>query len=105
MVSLVERYAKRIAGVLSCFDRLLITGTLPGICYSEGMASYLAANGVRIFDYPRFVEPMRDEIRANAEQMAREKTTLKLNTSARPGPSVKKTGSKKFSTKGVTIPA
>ncbi len=72
MVSLVERYAKQIAGVLSCFDRIAITGTLPGICYADGTAGYLAANGVRIFDYPRFVEPMRDEIRANAEQIARE---------------------------------
>jgi hypothetical protein len=72
MVSLVERYAKQIAGVLSCFDRITITGTLPGICYADGMAGYLAANGIRIFDYPRFVEPMRDEIRANAEQISRE---------------------------------
>jgi hypothetical protein len=27
--SLTERYDDRIAGVLSCYDRLVITGTLP----------------------------------------------------------------------------
>jgi hypothetical protein len=72
MISLVERYSKQIAGILSCFDRIIITGTLPGICYPDGMASYLSANGIRIFDYPRFVEPMRNEIRENAEKIARE---------------------------------
>ena len=27
--SLTERYADRIAGMLSCYDRLVITGMLP----------------------------------------------------------------------------
>ncbi len=35
--SLAERYDERLAGVLSCYDRLVITGTLPGICFAEGM--------------------------------------------------------------------
>jgi hypothetical protein len=49
--SLTERYDDRIAGVLSCYDRVVITGTLPGICYAKGMTRYLHANGIRIFDY------------------------------------------------------
>jgi hypothetical protein len=49
--SLTERYAERIAGVLSCYDRLVITGTLPGICYADGMSRYLHVHGIRIFDY------------------------------------------------------
>ena len=51
--SLMERYERRIAGVLSCYDRVVITGTLPGVCYAEGMTRFLHANGVRIFDYPQ----------------------------------------------------
>ena len=35
--SLTERYDDRIAGVLSCYDRMVITGTLPAVCYAEGM--------------------------------------------------------------------
>jgi hypothetical protein len=72
MVLLTERYAAQIAGVLSCYDRIVITGTLPGVCYAEGMARHLGVHGIRLFDYPRFAEPLRDEIRQNAERLARE---------------------------------
>lgn len=72
MTSLIERFAKQIRGVLSCYDRMVITGTLPGICYAEGMSSYLRTRQLRIFDYPRLMEPLRDQIRENAERLARE---------------------------------
>jgi hypothetical protein len=52
--SLTERYGDRIAGVLSCYDRVVITGTVPVICYAEGMTRFLYGNGIRIFDYPQF---------------------------------------------------
>jgi hypothetical protein len=67
---LTERHEEQIAGVLSCWDRMLVFGTLPKICYAEGMTSYLHANQVRIFDYPRFAEPFRDQLRENAERLA-----------------------------------
>ncbi len=47
---LVERYDKRIAGVLSCYDRIVITGTMPSVCHAKGMTSFLYANNIRIFD-------------------------------------------------------
>ena len=34
--------------MLSCYDRLAITGTLPVVCYAAGMTGYLKANGIRI---------------------------------------------------------
>jgi hypothetical protein len=71
MVSFPERYADKIAGVLSCYDRIVITGTLPQICYSQGMTSYLYAQGVRIFNYARFAEPFRTRLRENAEALAK----------------------------------
>lgn len=67
---LTERYSKQIAGILSCYDRIVIFGTLPQICYAEGMTSWLYQSGVRIFDYPRFAQPFRDQIRQNAEKLA-----------------------------------
>ena len=67
---LLERYAERIAGVLTCYDRIVIAGTLPGACHAAGMTSFLNAHHIRIFDYPRFAEPLRDRIRANAEKLA-----------------------------------
>ena len=68
--SLVERYDERIAGVLSCYDRVVITGTLPGVCYAEGMTRFLHANGVRIFDYPQFAMTLRDRVRERAASLA-----------------------------------
>jgi hypothetical protein len=66
---LLERYRDRIAGVLTCYDRIVITGTIPGACFAGGMTSYLNAHHIRIFDYPRFAEPLRDRVRANAEKL------------------------------------
>ena len=48
--SLMERYDDRIAGVLSCYDRVVITGTLPTVCYADGMTRFPYASGIRIFD-------------------------------------------------------
>ena len=68
--SLVDRYDDRIAGILSCYDRVVITGTLPGICYADGMTRYLNANGIRIFDYPQFAMKLRDRVRECAASLA-----------------------------------
>jgi DNA-binding MarR family transcriptional regulator len=70
MGSLLERYHDKIAGVLSCWDRVVIQGTLPGLSHATGMTSYLNAHHIRIFDYPRFAQPLRDQVRSNAEMLA-----------------------------------
>ena len=70
MDSLTERYDERIAGVLSCYDRVVVTGTLPGVCYAEGMTRYLYANNIRIFDYPQFAATLRDAVRSRAAAVA-----------------------------------
>ena len=63
---LTNRYAVNMHGMLSCYDRILITGTMPGACYAAGMTSFLYSRGVRIFDYAQFAEPLRDRVRARA---------------------------------------
>jgi hypothetical protein len=67
----VEQHKEEIGCVLSCFDRVVITGTLPDICHPRAMASYLSAREFRLFDYARWAEPLREEIRANAERLAK----------------------------------
>lgn len=69
---LTERHAEQIAGVLGCWDRMLIFGTFPGICFTGGMTSFLYERNIRIFDYPKFAEPFRNRIRENAEHLATE---------------------------------
>jgi hypothetical protein len=66
---LTERYRDQLLGVLSCYDRIIVTGTLPGVCYARGMTSFLYAKGIRIFDYARFAEPLRERIRTRAQEM------------------------------------
>ena len=59
MALITERYANDITGILSRFDRVILNGTRPDI----GHAATLRRRGCRVFDYPRFAEPLRDEIR------------------------------------------
>jgi hypothetical protein len=69
---LTDRYASKIRGVLSCFDRIVLTGTLPEISHPEGMTGHLAGKGIRVFDYAAWAKPFNEEIRARAEELAQE---------------------------------
>jgi hypothetical protein len=67
---LTERYRERLAGVLSCYDRIIVTGTLPGACSAKGVMGFLSARQIRVFDDPRFAEPLRDRVRDRAAELA-----------------------------------
>jgi len=45
---------------------------MPEISYSQGMTSYMYQHKEKIFDYPRFAEPMKTVIKENAERIAKE---------------------------------
>ena len=70
MNTFIEKHADKIAGSISYFDRVVMTGTIPEISYAEGMTKHLKRKGIRIFDYTKFAEPLREEIRSNAELIA-----------------------------------
>lgn len=70
--ALVTRYGKEIAGVLGCFDRLVVTGTLTEIAHPEAMDAFLFREGFRAFDIGVFAEPLRQRIRDNAVKLAQE---------------------------------
>lgn len=36
---LTEQYKDQIAGILSCYDRIIACGTVPGWCFAQGMTS------------------------------------------------------------------
>lgn len=69
-VQLTERHASKIAGVVSCYDRVMVQGTLPVFCYAEGMTAYLTKRQMRIFDFFQFAKPLTEAIKANAEALA-----------------------------------
>jgi len=86
---LTTTYKDKIEGTLGCFDRVIITGTISQIRYSEGMTSYLYSQNIRIFDYTKFAEHFKEELRANAEQIAKEnkiQNTIFINCSNNPNP-------------------
>ena len=69
---LTERYKNGLPGVLCCYDRIVITGTLPSVCYARGMTGYLYAHQIKIFDYAKaFAEPLRHNTRENAQRIAK----------------------------------
>jgi hypothetical protein len=47
---LTERYRERLAGVLSCYDRIIVAGTLPGACYAKGMTGMPRRYGARLIE-------------------------------------------------------
>ena len=71
MELLTQRYKEKIAGIISCYDRVIITGTLPRLCYAQGMSNYLYEKGIRIFDYTKFAEPFARRLRENAQAIAK----------------------------------
>jgi hypothetical protein len=72
MESFTQRHADKISGTISCFDRVILTGTIPSICYSKGITDFFCANGIRIFDFHEWAKPLREEIRSNAVNLAKE---------------------------------
>jgi hypothetical protein len=45
---------------------------VPGWCYASGMTEYFYKHQLRIFDYPKWAEPLRDSLRGNMERVAAE---------------------------------
>jgi hypothetical protein len=72
MKLITETHAEHIRGTLSCYDRIIIQGTLPPFCYAQGMTSFLYEKKIRIFDYPHFAQSLRDELVAHARKIADE---------------------------------
>ena len=69
---LLGRYADKIVGVLGRYDQVVLSGTLTKIAHPETMTNVLRRENIRYFDLAQFVEPLRERIRENAEQLARE---------------------------------
>ena len=69
---LTEKYAEQLDGMLQCYDRIVLTGSLMPFCYAQGMTKYLNEQRIRIFDYAQFAQPLAEQLRATAEAIAKE---------------------------------
>jgi hypothetical protein len=68
--SIIERYSDSIYGTISCFDRLILQGTLNPVGHPQGMTSYLYAHNIRIFDFPQFAKEYTSLIRDHIASVA-----------------------------------
>ena len=67
----IKKYTTSIQGVISCYDRILIRGTLPTISYPGGMNSLLYGKGIELKDITKFTSPLRTEVHDNAKAIAK----------------------------------
>lgn len=70
MASLQQRYADRIVGTLSCFDRLIIWGTLVRVSHPGGLMNRLKELGVSLADFADFAKQMCNEFLGGIEEVA-----------------------------------
>lgn len=63
MSRFTSRFADRVVGVLSGFDRLALRGTLRAYAYEDGLGKYLSYCGVLLKDFGRFVEGITKRVR------------------------------------------
>lgn len=69
---LLTRYADKIVGMLGCYDRVVLSGTLTAISHPEALARLLGREHVRCFDLEQWVGPLREQLHRDAERMAAE---------------------------------
>jgi hypothetical protein len=70
MKNFIERHIDKIAFTLSCYDRLIITGSLVAVGHADAMTRFIRQQGIPIFEYPDWANRFREELRAHAESVA-----------------------------------
>lgn len=72
-ITLLERHASQIEGVLSCFDRLLLSGSFGMIGHPAAMMQYLLAHQIRLMDYQQsYAGKLREAMAARIRALAAE---------------------------------
>ena len=67
-----QHYAAELTGTLACFDRMILFGSLQGLCHAGAVAGELARLGLGCFELKTFAQPISDQLRARAEALAAE---------------------------------
>ena len=67
----LTKYQDKIQGVLSCYDRIVIKGTLPNASHTGAMTNLLYRKDYLLKDITQFTSPLRNEVYANAKRIAK----------------------------------
>lgn len=70
MNSFVNKYAQKIKGTLSGWDRIVLRGNILNLCYTEGILSFLLATNVLLKDFTQFAQEKTAKLLAAAELVA-----------------------------------
>lgn len=70
MLALLKRYADRILGVLSCYDRVILWGTLPVVSHPAGLAKFFYDHDIPLTDLTQFAVRLRDQLDAHLRKLA-----------------------------------
>ena len=49
---LTDKYADKIHGIITCYDRMIVQGYIPNWSHAEAMTAYMKLNGIRILIIP-----------------------------------------------------
>ena len=71
MADLLQRYADRILGCLSCFDRVIIWGTLVRVSHPAGLCQRLKELEVPLAQFAEFATALRDALEQHLRQLAK----------------------------------
>ena len=75
---LTQRYAGQIVGILGCWHRVIITGTLTEVCHTGAVEGWLRRNNIRCFDLKVFAEALWDQVRDHLEGTPTEKDIFRF---------------------------
>lgn len=70
MDELAERYHDHIVGSLSCFDRVMIWGSLPDIGHAEAAMNWAFHHNIRICGFADWAKQRHDDIDAHVKKLA-----------------------------------
>jgi hypothetical protein len=70
--SFIQRYADKISGVLSGWDRIRFRGTLRRIANLRGMASFLCERSILLKDFKSWALGLTGTVRGSTERSAEE---------------------------------
>lgn len=73
MEKFIQRFADKITGHLSGFDRLVIRGTIRAISMHNGMRDFAYRNGVLMKDFAAYTQQVTDQIRRASHETAKRK--------------------------------
>jgi len=71
MEQFIQKYDKKVMGILTGFDRLVLRGTLRALAVTAGMMDFLMRMGVLLKDFGTYVEATTEQLKAASLETAR----------------------------------